>query len=315
MRKANEAVKSAPQRSRVRTFKLLGRLLSYLFHYYKGRMIAVFVCIAITAAAGISSTFFMGLVLDNVINPLAGIGPDGNPITPAVWGDVSQNLLFIIGGMSGEKQVSSRKTDEKSDMSIVKFLFSPRIISYFLFIVFPYVICASFLSYFFPIFGEESGLTETHISFAFLVSGVISIYVGPTIAELAARKLGVKKSMILSSVIYAAALVLFLISPTILGCFIVIAMFAFADGIGLTAQSVYYSGLPEVERLGNGKAMSIETTVENISSTCGPIIFGFVLMVGARTGMTIVGGIFAAFLVLFVIVSAVTGRKKTDTAA
>lgn len=222
-------------------------------------------------------------------------------------------LLFVIGSMGGEKQASSRETREKSGMSILKFLFSPRILSYFLFILFPYVICASFLSYFFPIFGEEGGLTETHISFAFLVSGVISIYVGPTLAELAARKLGVKKSMILSSAIYAAALVLFLISPTILGCFIVIAMFAFADGIGLTAQSVYYSGLPEVERLGNGKAMSIETTIENISSTCGPIIFGFVLMLGARTGMTIVGGIFAVCLILFVIVSAVTGRKKTDT--
>ena len=59
--------------------------------------------------------------------------------------------------------------------------------------------------------------------------------------------------------------------------------------------------------------MSIETTIENISSTCGPIIFGFVLMLGARTGMTIVGGIFAVCLILFVIVSAVTGRKKTDT--
>ncbi|MGN0666876.1 MAG: MFS transporter [Huintestinicola sp.] len=223
-------------------------------------------------------------------------------------------LLFIIGSMSSEKQISSTEKSEKSVISFFRFIFSPRIISFFLFIVFPYVICASFLSYFFPIFGEDSGLTESHISFAFLVSGIISIYVGPTIAELASKKLGVKRSMILASVIYAAGLIFFIISPTIIGCFIVIAMFAFADGIGLTTQSVYYSGLPEVERLGSGKAMSIETTIENISSTCGPIIFGFVLMLGPQTGMSIIGGTFAALLILFVITAAVTERKNAGKA-
>lgn len=222
-------------------------------------------------------------------------------------------LLFIITSMSSEKQTSSEEEDKKSSISIFRFIFSPRILSFFLFIVFPYVICASFLSYFFPIFGEENGLTESHISFAFLVSGIISIYVGPTIAELASKKLGTKSSMILSSVIYAAALIFFIISPTIIGCFVVIAMFAVADGIGLTTQSVYYSGLPEVERLGNGKAMSIETTVENISSTCGPLIFGFVLMLGAQTGISIIGGIFAVLLILFIVSSAVTKSSAADS--
>ena len=55
---------------KMHTFKLLGRLLGYLFHYYKGRMIAVFVCIAFTAAAGISSSVFLQLVLAEVITPL-----------------------------------------------------------------------------------------------------------------------------------------------------------------------------------------------------------------------------------------------------
>lgn len=33
------------------SFKVLGRLLSYLFHYYRVRLIAVFICIMVTAAA------------------------------------------------------------------------------------------------------------------------------------------------------------------------------------------------------------------------------------------------------------------------
>ena len=78
------------KKPKVHSFKLLGRLLSYLFHYYKGRMIAVFVCIAITAASGISSSVFLTLVIDKVITPLT----HGTP-----FAELQQTLFFIIGGM------------------------------------------------------------------------------------------------------------------------------------------------------------------------------------------------------------------------
>lgn len=77
-------------RPKIHTFKLLGRLLSYLFHYYKFRLIAVFFCIMITAAAGISSSVFLTLVIDQVITPLI----QGTP-----WAEVSTPLFYIIGGM------------------------------------------------------------------------------------------------------------------------------------------------------------------------------------------------------------------------
>ncbi len=78
------------KKPKIHSFKLLGRLLSYLFHYYKGRMIAVFVCIAITAASGISSSVFLTLVIDKIITPLT----HGTP-----FAELQQTLFFIIGGM------------------------------------------------------------------------------------------------------------------------------------------------------------------------------------------------------------------------
>ena len=77
-------------RPKIHSFKLLGRLLSYLFHYYKVRLIAVFICIMITAAAGISSSVFLSLVIEQVITPLI----KGTP-----WEEVSTSLFYIIGGM------------------------------------------------------------------------------------------------------------------------------------------------------------------------------------------------------------------------
>ena len=78
------------KKPKIHTFKLLGRLLSYLFHYYKGRMIAVFVCIAVTAASGISSSVFLTLVIDKIITPLTY----GTPFE-----GLRQTLFYIIGGM------------------------------------------------------------------------------------------------------------------------------------------------------------------------------------------------------------------------
>ncbi len=83
--------KTAVQKPKMHSFKILGRLLRYLFHYYKGRLIAVFVCIALTAAAGISSSVFLSLVLSEVITPLT----DGG----AAWADVADSVFYIIGGM------------------------------------------------------------------------------------------------------------------------------------------------------------------------------------------------------------------------
>ena len=83
--------KTAVQKPKMHSFKILGRLLRYLFHYYKGRLIAVFVCIALTAAAGISSSVFLSLVLSEVITPLT----DGG----VAWADVADSVFYIIGGM------------------------------------------------------------------------------------------------------------------------------------------------------------------------------------------------------------------------
>ena len=94
------------KRPKIHTFKLLGRLLSYLFHYYKGRLIAVFICIAVTAAAGISSSVFLTLVIDKVITPLSKLaGQDFNAIEGTLAG-LRADLFAIIGAMGGMYMVA-----------------------------------------------------------------------------------------------------------------------------------------------------------------------------------------------------------------
>lgn len=77
---------------KMHTFRLLGRLLKYLFHYYKVSLILVFISILMTAVAGISSSVFLSLVLEEVILPA---------IDGATFEQVGRPLLTIIGGMGG----------------------------------------------------------------------------------------------------------------------------------------------------------------------------------------------------------------------
>ena len=71
--------------------KTLGKLLGYMFHYYKGRLILVICCIAVTAVAGISSSIFLEILVDDVITPGLELG----------FVAVKGQMYTIIGIMAG----------------------------------------------------------------------------------------------------------------------------------------------------------------------------------------------------------------------
>lgn len=138
--------------------------------------------------------------------------------------------------MIGKIDVVPEETDD-GEGGKLKDLFTPSVIRFFLCITVPYLVCTAFLEYFFPIEAELNGLSATHISMAFLLSGLISIYIGSSMAEPITEKLGVKKAMVLASFIYGAALFYLVINPTIWSCYVVVVLFAIADSFGLSAQS------------------------------------------------------------------------------
>ena len=71
--------------------KILGRLFRYMAHYYKWELLLVIVCIAVTAVAGISSSIFLEILVDDVIQPGIAGGFDY----------VADMLYTIAGIMAG----------------------------------------------------------------------------------------------------------------------------------------------------------------------------------------------------------------------
>ncbi|MCR5167575.1 MAG: MFS transporter [Oscillospiraceae bacterium] len=227
-------------------------------------------------------------------------------------------IFFVFFGIkSAAKPKKAAKSEkgkkEKPGISVIRFIFKKEVLGYFLLLSMPYLICASFLNYFFPVFGEENSLSATQISLAFLVSGVISIYLGPILTDVLGERLGFRKSALLASALYVFAFLIYVLSPGVLTCFVVIAILSAADSFGLTAQSVIYTKIPEVSVLGEGKAMGVSSAFENVANTMGPIVFGGALMLfGYTGGVLAVASVFAGLFLIYVIAGLFSRKKDTS---
>lgn len=218
-------------------------------------------------------------------------------------------VVLAIVCLHKQAAPAREEDQEEKGISTLRFLLRPRVFIFFLFMLMPYLICASFLSYFFPIFGEENGLSTSMVAMAFLISGVIAIYLGPTLTRLVSKRLGDRGSLILASAIYVASFVLFALRPSVATCFVIIALLAVADSFGLSMQAVYFSALPEIRLYGAGKAMGLNSTVESIAQTVGPMIFAAVLMLGVEQGVMVLAEGMGVMLLIFV-GSVIMDRRK-----
>ena len=72
-----------------------------------------------------------------------------------------------------------------------------------------------------------------------------------------------------------------------------------AISFGYAAQSTYYSELPSVEHYGGGRAMGVYSLFENIGQTIGPMVYGLAMLMGYRSGLSIIGGVMLGLLLLF----------------
>ena len=79
--------------------KILGRLFKYMSHYYKWELLVVIICIAVTAVAGISSSVFLKILVDDVITPGLDYGKTYG--AAAGFHHVSGALYTIAGIMAG----------------------------------------------------------------------------------------------------------------------------------------------------------------------------------------------------------------------
>lgn len=78
---------------------ILGRLIGYLFKYYKKELFVVLICIAVNAVAAISSSIFLEVIITDVIEP--GLDVAHASGIAAGWDSVKDRLYEIVAMMIG----------------------------------------------------------------------------------------------------------------------------------------------------------------------------------------------------------------------
>ena len=193
--------------------------------------------------------------------------------------------------------------EEISSISLPRFLTRIKVIGYFIFAMTPYIIFASFVFYFLPLFASEQGVSETNIGIITLVYGIATCYLSPLLTKYIVERFGAKISLIIASLITAGSLVIFLVNPTVASLIVIVLIMGVADSFGYPALSMYFSELQEVNAYGENKSLGVYGVFDGIAQTIAPFIFGAALAFGTNQGIVVIGIGFACCTFLFIITS------------
>ena len=216
-------------------------------------------------------------------------------------------LIGLALSFSGRDYKEAAVAKAKEEVGFFRFLFNRQVITFLLLMLLPFLMGLSFREYFFPIYAEELGMSETMIGRLYLICGLLVIYAGPQLTGKLIARLGGKWTVTLASALIIAAPLLYVAIPTLATTIVGVLLLSVAISFGYAAQSTYYSELPSVEHYGGGRAMGIYSLFENIGQTIGPMIYGLAMMLGYRSGLGLIGGAMLALLLLFL---ACNGKKK-----
>ncbi len=225
-------------------------------------------------------------------------------------GAVIIGLGVILAATSGNVRVGHAKWDMSREQMITsrKFFTSRRVIGFFLLVLVPFMMAISYREYFFPLFGKEHGIDEVRIGQIYLICGVLTLYVGPSLSTWMIRKLGAYWSIVVTSAAMGVIMLLFVLFPSIwtviLGVVILSLIFSFSSA----CQYTYYELTPEIMLYGEGRAVGAYSVFESLGQTIGPIAYGALLAFGYQKGIGFFCAVMLALLAFFVLLMRKLGK-------
>ena len=206
------------------------------------------------------------------------------------------------GNTQAALATDDHKPKEKGKMSYLRFIFSPKVLVYFLCIVVPVIAASYYLNFLYPILGDRLGMSENNIGYSYLINGIVIICFGNLIVNFMSKYFNRKLLLLIASLLYLVTFAIVGLFNSIPALLISLILLGVSDSFGYVAQSTFYTELEETKNFGYEKAMGVYSLFENLSQSAGSFIFGYILTVGVKVGMTAYGIIIGACAVLFVLV-------------
>lgn len=202
---------------------------------------------------------------------------------------------------------------KKQHINALRFVFKPKVLIFFLFMLTPLLIAGYFLQYMFPIIGSEWGISDTYIGYSFVLSGLFSVIFGSKTTEFFSKRHRKGIGLFITVVIYALAFLLVAEKQTVVSLYIALVMLGIADSFGIPLLSNYFTDLKEVALVGYDKAFGIYSLFENGAQSLGSLVFGSLFIIGVDKGLKILLAILLSMAFIFLITSFFGRGEKVST--
>lgn len=186
-------------------------------------------------------------------------------------------LVLMEASFKRQKPMAGSHDGPAGMKQIRAFFFNRSILGLLLFGIIPSATAVvGFVNYFFPVYLDRIGTSQSNIGRVYMVFGLCLIYIAPFVGRIMDASGSKKKYLVMGGALGSLALILYY----------------FFGGLAVTAGAIFLLGLSmcfdasrpyaltfrETRNLGIGKSLSIFTSFEKIGQIIGPILFGVLFM-------------------------------------
>ncbi len=173
--------------------------------------------------------------------------------------------------------VAEQPVQSVSIRQLFRFFFNRNIFSLMLFGIVPSATAVvGFINYFYPIYLNRIGTTQSNIGRVYMLFGLCLIYIAPLTSKYIDTSESKKRYIVVNGVLGSIAFIAFYFS----GGFLITAIVVFMLGMSMCfdASRPYALKFKITRELGEGTALGIFFSVEKIGQVVGPMIFGVLFL-------------------------------------
>jgi predicted MFS family arabinose efflux permease len=219
---------------------------------------------------------------------------------------VLYTLYFMRAGF--KKKVVQKRTDEESVEKdskglklIMKFIFNRNIFSLLLLGILPTAFSiVGFINFFYPVYLNRLGETQSNIGRIYMIYGLCLIYIAPLLSKFVDRSDNKKLFIVITGLIGGMAFTSFYYTAGLWATVITVLLLGISSSFD--ASRTYALNLKITKTLGEGVAMGIFNLAEKVGQVVGPLIFGlFFITTSVNNTMAIFGIVYIIITLLFMV--------------
>jgi predicted MFS family arabinose efflux permease len=163
-------------------------------------------------------------------------------------------------------------------------LFQRGVVAFLCLSFLPFTMYSGFMYYLVPVFGSQSGFSDTEVSMVFVLFGVGLTYLGPRIASFVlGRETRISHFLRLALIMELAGILYFAVLQSTSSMLAAVLILGVASGIGNTYFPLYLTEMPEAKGLRDGADIALFNFTENLGFAAAPMIFSAILHSGASS--------------------------------